>query len=90
MPVTVKDVAGLVPGAYEGKGRGNRSVSDLVQFVRSFSPYLSVCPSLSLSFPLYLSTLLSFAPPLSLFLPLPPPMRERDEETGQSVILYSL
>ena len=24
MPVLLKDVAGLVPGAWEGKGRGNR------------------------------------------------------------------
>ncbi|XP_076461734.1 uncharacterized protein LOC143294178 isoform X2 [Babylonia areolata] len=30
MPVTVKDVAGLVPGAYEGKGRGNRFLNDLL------------------------------------------------------------
>ena len=26
IPVTMKDVAGLVPGAYQGKGRGNRCV----------------------------------------------------------------
>lgn len=30
MPVILKDVAGLVPGAYEGKGRGNRFLNDLL------------------------------------------------------------
>ncbi|XP_070186183.1 uncharacterized protein [Littorina saxatilis] len=30
MPVTMKDVAGLVPGAYEGKGKGNRFLNDLL------------------------------------------------------------
>lgn len=29
MPVIVKDVAGLVPGAYKGRGKGNRFLSDL-------------------------------------------------------------
>ena len=28
LPVLLKDVAGLVPGAWEGKGRGNRQVTD--------------------------------------------------------------
>ena len=30
IPVVVKDVAGLVPGAYQGKGRGNAFLNDLV------------------------------------------------------------
>ena len=30
MPVLIKDVAGLVPGAWEGKGRGNRFLNDLL------------------------------------------------------------
>jgi hypothetical protein len=30
VPVVVKDVAGLVPGAYQGKGRGNAFLNDLV------------------------------------------------------------
>jgi hypothetical protein len=30
VPVIVKDVAGLVPGAYQGKGRGNAFLNDLV------------------------------------------------------------
>jgi ribosome-binding ATPase YchF (GTP1/OBG family) len=29
VPVTVKDVAGLVPGACDGKGKGNRFLNDL-------------------------------------------------------------
>ena len=29
VPVTLVDVAGLVPGAHEGKGRGNQFLSDL-------------------------------------------------------------
>jgi ribosome-binding ATPase YchF (GTP1/OBG family) len=29
LPVCVKDVAGLVPGAYKGRGKGNRFLSDL-------------------------------------------------------------
>ena len=29
VPVTLKDVAGLVPGAYKGRGRGNRFLDDL-------------------------------------------------------------
>ena len=29
VPVTVKDVAGLVPGAYQGHGKGNRFLNDL-------------------------------------------------------------
>ena len=29
MPVLLKDVAGLVPGASEGRGRGNRFLNDL-------------------------------------------------------------
>lgn len=29
LPVIVKDVAGLVPGAYKGRGKGNRFLSDL-------------------------------------------------------------
>lgn len=29
-PVMIKDVAGLVPGAYQGKGRGNAFLNDLV------------------------------------------------------------
>ncbi len=31
IPVTLVDVAGLVPGAHEGKGRGNQFLSDLSQ-----------------------------------------------------------
>tara|TARA_Y100000746_G_scaffold199821_1_gene183811 strand:- start:1516 stop:2772 length:1257 start_codon:yes stop_codon:yes gene_type:complete len=31
VPVTLVDVAGLVPGAHEGKGRGNQFLSDLSQ-----------------------------------------------------------
>ena len=31
VPVTLVDVAGLVPGAHEGKGRGNQFLSDLAQ-----------------------------------------------------------
>lgn len=30
LPVLLKDVAGLVPGAWEGKGRGNRFLNDLL------------------------------------------------------------
>lgn len=30
IPVLLKDVAGLVPGAWEGKGRGNRFLNDLL------------------------------------------------------------
>ncbi len=30
VPVVLKDVAGLVPGAYQGKGRGNAFLNDLV------------------------------------------------------------
>jgi hypothetical protein len=30
VPVVVKDVAGLVPGAYQGRGRGNAFLNDLV------------------------------------------------------------
>ncbi len=30
VPVMIKDVAGLVPGAYQGKGRGNAFLNDLV------------------------------------------------------------
>ncbi len=30
VPVVIKDVAGLVPGAYQGKGRGNAFLNDLV------------------------------------------------------------
>ncbi|XP_069124327.1 uncharacterized protein [Argopecten irradians] len=30
VPVLLKDVAGLVPGAWEGKGRGNRFLNDLL------------------------------------------------------------
>ena len=29
LPVIVKDVAGLVPGAYKGRGKGNRFLNDL-------------------------------------------------------------
>ena len=29
LPVIVKDVAGLVPGAYKGRGKGNRFLADL-------------------------------------------------------------
>eukprot|EP00602_Paraphysomonas_sp_CaronLab_P002150 CAMPEP_0185028482 /NCGR_PEP_ID=MMETSP1103-20130426/14225_1 /TAXON_ID=36769 /ORGANISM="Paraphysomonas bandaiensis, Strain Caron Lab Isolate" /LENGTH=899 /DNA_ID=CAMNT_0027562909 /DNA_START=19 /DNA_END=2715 /DNA_ORIENTATION=- len=29
LPIVVKDVAGLVPGAYKGRGKGNRFLSDL-------------------------------------------------------------
>ena len=29
LPITVKDVAGLVPGAYKGRGKGNKFLSDL-------------------------------------------------------------
>ena len=29
IPVTLVDVAGLVPGAHEGRGRGNQFLSDL-------------------------------------------------------------
>lgn len=29
VPVTLKDVAGLVPGAYKGRGRGNAFLADL-------------------------------------------------------------
>ncbi len=29
MPVILKDVAGLVPGAYEGRGKGNAFLNDL-------------------------------------------------------------
>ena len=29
LPVLLKDVAGLVPGAYAGKGKGNRFLNDL-------------------------------------------------------------
>ncbi len=29
VPVTLKDVAGLVPGAYQGRGRGNAFLNDL-------------------------------------------------------------
>ncbi|GAX85197.1 hypothetical protein CEUSTIGMA_g12616.t1 [Chlamydomonas eustigma] len=29
VPVTIKDVAGLVPGAYQGRGRGNAFLNDL-------------------------------------------------------------
>ena len=29
LPVLLKDVAGLVPGAYQGKGRGNQFLNDL-------------------------------------------------------------
>ena len=31
VPVTLVDVAGLVPGAHEGKGRGNQFLSDLAR-----------------------------------------------------------
>ena len=31
VPVTLVDVAGLVPGAHDGKGRGNQSLNDLAQ-----------------------------------------------------------
>ena len=31
VPVTLVDVAGLVPGAHEGRGRGNQFLSDLAQ-----------------------------------------------------------
>ena len=31
VPVTLEDVAGLVPGAHEGKGRGNQFLSDLAR-----------------------------------------------------------
>ena len=31
IPVTLVDVAGLVPGAHEGKGRGNQFLADLSQ-----------------------------------------------------------
>ncbi|XP_061168004.1 uncharacterized protein LOC133176957 isoform X2 [Saccostrea echinata] len=30
LPILLKDVAGLVPGAWEGKGRGNRFLNDLL------------------------------------------------------------
>ena len=30
MPVLLKDVAGLVPGAWEGKGRGNRYTINVI------------------------------------------------------------
>jgi ribosome-binding ATPase YchF (GTP1/OBG family) len=30
LPVTIKDVAGLVPGAYKGRGKGNQFLNDLV------------------------------------------------------------
>lgn len=29
LPVVVKDVAGLVPGAYQGRGKGNKFLGDL-------------------------------------------------------------
>lgn len=29
LPIVVKDVAGLVPGAYKGRGKGNRFLADL-------------------------------------------------------------
>jgi ribosome-binding ATPase YchF (GTP1/OBG family) len=29
LPIIVKDVAGLVPGAYKGRGKGNRFLADL-------------------------------------------------------------
>jgi len=29
IPVCLKDVAGLVPGAYQGRGRGNKFLDDL-------------------------------------------------------------
>ncbi|DAC47467.1 MAG TPA: hypothetical protein HA308_01795, partial [Candidatus Thalassarchaeaceae archaeon] len=31
VPITLVDVAGLVPGAHEGKGRGNQFLSDLAR-----------------------------------------------------------
>ena len=31
VPVTLVDVAGLVPGAHDGKGRGNQFLNDLAQ-----------------------------------------------------------
>ncbi len=30
IPVMLKDVAGLVPGAYQGRGRGNKFLDDLL------------------------------------------------------------
>ena len=30
VPILVKDVAGLVPGAYQGRGRGNAFLNDLL------------------------------------------------------------
>lgn len=31
LPVIVKDVAGLVPGAYKGRGKGNKFLGDLCE-----------------------------------------------------------
>ena len=62
MPVTMKDVAGLVPGAYEGKGRGDRSVSVVLRRWGIFlSPFVCVCLSVCLSVSLSLSLSLSIS-----------------------------